>query len=156
MYLHEINEQVRDKIVGLNSEKCLLDNVKTALVHSARTGKVWKFYCVLKTPICKEIAPLKKRLALTKLAVSRSKKFTHICLLCLQGVISLGDKAHEESWNRALCKLATTRNAQQHMTKMHPSNTEVMVYLEEKNNANLSTGALDSGSGAFCWDRGHN
>ena len=35
MYLHEINEQARDKIVGFNSEKCLPDNIKTAPVHSA-------------------------------------------------------------------------------------------------------------------------
>ena len=38
MYLHEINEQVHDKIVGFNSEKCLPDNVKTVPIHSDRTG----------------------------------------------------------------------------------------------------------------------
>ena len=72
----------------------------------------------------------------------------------MQDVIALGDKTHEEGWNWTLCKVATTSNAEQHMTKMHPSNTEVMVYLKEKNNANSWIGALDSGSGAFRWDRG--
>ena len=35
MYLHEINKQVHDKIVGFNPETCLPDNVKTAPVHAS-------------------------------------------------------------------------------------------------------------------------
>ena len=113
-------------------------------------------YHVLKTSICEEIEPVKKRIALTKLAVSKNKKFTHICLLYLKDVIALEVKDNEEIWNRASCKVATTNNAEQHMTKMHPINTEVMVLLEEKNNAKSSISALDSGSSACCWDHGHN
>ena len=155
MYLHDINEQVHDKTVNFNLEKCLPDNVKTAPVNPAKTAKVWRFYLALKTPICEQVAPVKKRLAMTQLSVSRSKTFTHVCLMCLKDVVALGDKAHEDSWNRALCKVATTSNAEHHLSTMHPNNSEVMLYLNEKKNATASKGALDSGLGEFVLDHGH-
>ena len=74
----------------------------------------------------------------------KTKIFTHMCTICLQDVIMLGEDKHNESWEKALKKCTTPSNGLKHLVTAHADNDSIKVLLNKKAREEDPQGALEA------------
>ena len=143
--LHELNEDVHLKKITYNNKTCLPNSIVVHRVNPLKTAPVWDFFRVLETVIFEQVKPVKKVLSVKPLSFLRLKEFTHLCMECIGDVKAMDDRANQNSWNRGLCKILNTSNADNHLSKKHSESAKVQAYFDQKKAGQDSVGSLHSG-----------
>ena len=124
---------------------CLPKMVKLKATPPGHKSAVWSYFSLLNVPIRQKLdasiktSPMKMNFG----SAPRYKKFTHVCMLCLEMVKGMADR-HNTSWSKSLCTITKTSNAMRHLTTRHSTHADVIAMLIEKKASLDSKGSLDS------------
>ena len=106
-------------------EKWSSNGMPSMIKLKAIQGKsdVWKFIRALEVPISKVVQSNRRKPQSLQFqfGTDKTKIFTHMCTICLQDIIMLGEDKHNESWEKALKKCTTPSNGLKHLVTAPPT-----------------------------------
>ena len=110
------------------------------------TSDVWKFMRELEVPISKVVESNKRRPKSLQFQLGGpvTKLSTHMCTLCLEEVMLLGEPKHNESWEKALYKVPNSSNGLKHLVGSHAKHDSIHALLQKKTAEEDPKGALEA------------